>query len=88
MPKASEKHRDFMAVARSVAEKSIGEHMDGSPLEVEDPFAGKDPAAVSRGRLGGLKGGRMRALMMAPKRRSAVARKAAKVRWGKKPKKS
>jgi hypothetical protein len=27
--------RDFMQIAREVVEKAIGEHMDGTPLEIE-----------------------------------------------------
>ena len=76
------KSHDFTAIALRVAEKAIGEHLDGSPLE--DPIQGKNPAAVSRGRLGGLKGGRARAKGLTPKVRRRIAMKAAKARWGKK----
>jgi hypothetical protein len=44
----------------------------------------KNPAAVALGRLGGLKGGAARAAALGPKKRSAIAAKAAKARWGKK----
>lgn len=43
----------------------------------------KNPAAVALGRLGGLKGGKARAEKLSAKRRSQIARKAAKARWGK-----
>ena len=43
----------------------------------------KNPAAVSLGRLGGLKGGKARAKKMTAEERSASARKAAKARWAK-----
>jgi hypothetical protein len=46
-----------------------------------NPDAGKDPAAVSLGRRGGLKGGRARADKMTPEQRANIARKAAKARW-------
>jgi len=46
-----------------------------------DPDEGKDPAAVSLGRRGGLKGGKARAAALTPEQRSASARKAAKARW-------
>ena len=75
------KDRDFTSIARRVVETAIGEQMDGSPLP--DPNAGKDPAAVSRGRKGGLKGGKARAAVMSAKRRTQIARKAAKTRWKK-----
>jgi hypothetical protein len=41
----------------------------------------KDPAAVSLGRRGGLKGGPARASKLSKKRRAEIARKAAKARW-------
>jgi hypothetical protein len=43
----------------------------------------KNPAAVALGRLGGLKGGKARAAKLTAARRSAIAKKAAKARWGK-----
>jgi hypothetical protein len=42
----------------------------------------KNPAAVSLGRLGGLKGGKARAESMTPERRAEIAKKAAEKRWG------
>lgn len=44
---------------------------------------GKDPCAVLLGRKGGLKGGKARAKKLSPKRRSEIAKKAARVRWDK-----
>ncbi|MGD9980544.1 MAG: hypothetical protein AB7H66_08560 [Hyphomonadaceae bacterium] len=44
----------------------------------------KNPAAVALGRLGGLKGGKARAKALSAKKRSEIARKAAKKRWAKK----
>ena len=43
----------------------------------------KNPAAVALGRLGGLKGGKARAEKLSTKKRSEIAKKAAKVRWSK-----
>jgi hypothetical protein len=71
--------RDFWQIAKSVVEKAIGEQMDGSPLE--DPDAGKNPAAVALGKLGGAKGGQARAKKLSPKERSRIAKKAATARW-------
>ena len=45
----------------------------------------KNPAAVALGRLGGLKGGRIRAERLTPERRVEIAKKAAQARWGKQP---
>ncbi len=43
---------------------------------------GKNPAAVALGRLGGLKGGKARAEKLSARKRSEIAKKAAKARWG------
>jgi len=45
--------------------------------------AGKNPAAVALGRLGGLKGGKARAEKLTPEQRSKIARVAAEKRWAK-----
>lgn len=79
MPKRPIKDHDFVTVARRVVEQAIGEHLDGTPLE--DPNAGKNPAAVAIGKRGGLKGGKARAEALSSTRRSAIAKKAAKARW-------
>ena len=73
---------DFTETAAAVVSQAIGENLfDGSPLP--DPNEGKDPAAISRGRLGGLKGGAARAAKLSPTRRKQIAKKAAKSRWNK-----
>jgi hypothetical protein len=41
----------------------------------------KNPAAVALGKLGGSKGGKIRAAKLSAKRRSEIARKAARARW-------
>jgi hypothetical protein len=81
MPSRSSKDHDFTTVARRVVEQAIGEQMDGSRLP--DPHKGKNPAAVALGKLGGAKGGAARAAALTPRRRSAIAKNAAAVRWGK-----
>jgi hypothetical protein len=60
---------DFAQNALVVVEEAIGE-----PLK-------KNPAAVALGKLGGKKGGPARAQALSAKRRSAIAKKAAKSRW-------
>lgn len=79
MPTRSSTDRDFAVNALRVVEQAIGEHMDGTPLE--DPDAGKNPAAVALGRLGGEKGGKARAAKLSPAKRKAIAKKAAAARW-------
>lgn len=85
MPTRSSKPKDhdFTQVAKRVVEQAIGEQWDGSPLQDKD--AGKNPAAVALGRLGGQKGGKARAEALSPRKRSAIAKKAAKARWSGKP---
>lgn len=80
MPRRSSRDHDFATIARSVVEKAIGEHLDGTPLE--DPNVGKNPAAVALGKLGGAKGGKARAAKLSPAKRKAIAKKAARKRWG------
>jgi len=46
-----------------------------------EPQKVKDPAAIARGHLGGLKGGHARAAKLTPAERSASASKAARARW-------
>jgi hypothetical protein len=81
MPRRSSKDHDFAVNAFRVVEQAIGERMDGKPLT--DPDAGKNPAAVALGKLGGAKGGRARADKLSAAKRKAIAKKAAKTRWGK-----
>ena len=72
-----------MTVAKRVVEHAIGEKLDGSPLD--DPNAGKNPAAIAMGKLGGAKGGAARAVALSPAKRKSIAKKAALARWGKRP---
>lgn len=72
---------DFTVTARRVVEQAIGEKLDGSPLD--DPHAGKNPAAVALGKLGGAKGGKARAEALSRKRRVEIAKRAARARWEK-----
>ena len=83
MPTRSSKDHDFTTVAKRVVEQAIGEQWDGSPLP--DKNAGKNPAAVTLGKLGGAKGGKARAEKLSAKKLSEIAAKAAKARWTKIP---
>ena len=47
------------------------------------PVKVKNPAAVALGKLGGSKGGRIRAERLTPEARKAIAQQAAKARWAK-----
>ena len=56
-------------------------HASPKPSKKKALSPAKNPAAVALGRLGGLKGGKARAEKLSDKRRSEIARKAAKARW-------
>jgi hypothetical protein len=62
-----------------VLAKMIGDIATGQIEDVERDQ--RDPKAVERGRLGGIKGGNARAKKLSKKRRSEIARKAARKRW-------
>jgi hypothetical protein len=81
-PKRTGTSHDFTTVARRVVEQAIGEKLDGSPLD--DPDAGKNPAAVALGKLGGAKGGKARAERLSADERKRIAASAAEARWRRK----
>jgi hypothetical protein len=81
MPKRSSKPTDVNQLAASI----VGEATE-VPAEKIQPE--KNPAAVALGRLGGLKGGKARAEKLSAAKRSQIARRAAKVRWTKRGKRS
>jgi hypothetical protein len=69
-------------LAHNVFLESIGEQPKTDPnVPWVDPD--KNPAAVALGRLGGAKGGAARAAALSPRKRSAIAKKAAQARWSK-----
>lgn len=67
--------RDTNQLAKHIVALSVGD------VEEENPYKGKDPAAVALGRKGGLKGGKARAEKLTAEERSDIAKKAAKARW-------
>ncbi len=80
MPDRSRKRpADLNRLAASIVGDAVG-----APT-VPDPDESKDPAAVSLGRRGGLKGGRARAAKLGPEERLAIARRAAAIRWRREP---
>jgi hypothetical protein len=70
--------RDLNQWAKRITDIVSGEVEDREPTPEEQ---GKDPAAVTRGKLGGAKGGKARAIALAPATRQSIARKAARARW-------
>lgn len=69
--------RDVNQTAYDIVQQATGQV--GKPVEKE-----KNPAAVTLGRLGGLKGGKARAEKLSAAKRKAIAKKAAEKRWGRK----
>jgi hypothetical protein len=85
MPERSKKRpRDPNQLAYQIMLESTGQAPKFEPGTEKPVDPSKNPAAVSLGRLGGLKGGAARAAALSPKKRSQIAAKAAKARWGKK----
>lgn len=76
MAKKPKRPRDVNQLAKFIADMATGEIVE----KTED---GKNPAAVALGRLGGLKGGRVRAESLTKKQRAEIAKKAAEARWKK-----
>jgi hypothetical protein len=79
--RSSKKHqeKDINEIAFSIVQQATGQIPKVAPL----PAPKKNPAAVTLGRLGGLKGGKARAESMTPAKRKAIAKKAAAARWTK-----
>jgi hypothetical protein len=67
--------RDLNQLAKLIVDIAVGD------VEDLDPNAGKDPAAIHRGRLGGIKGGIARREKLPAKQRTEIAKKAAAARW-------
>lgn len=79
MPERSRKRpRDPNQLAKLIVDIAAGEADDKSA------DTGKNPAAVTLGRLGGQRGGRARADKLSAAQRKRIAVKAARARWGKK----
>jgi len=69
------KPRDWSQRALSVVQQATGQIP-----KIAKPV--KNLSAAERGRLGGRKGGKIRKWRLSAKRRIAIAKKAARARWG------
>jgi hypothetical protein len=89
MPKRSSKKSkpsDISQLAHAIVEEATGESLANPALPKDlrkEPTRKKNPAAVALGKLGGKKGGKARADMLAPEQRQEIARRAAQARWKK-----
>jgi hypothetical protein len=70
--------RDPNQLGKLIVDISVGEIEDRAPAP---DLQGKDPAAVSLGRRGGLKGGKARAKKLNARQRAEIAQRAARARW-------
>jgi hypothetical protein len=77
MDKKPKRPRDVSQLAKMMVDIASGE------TEILPPERQKDPAAVARGRTGGLKGGVVRSERLSASEREKIASEAAKVRWKK-----
>ena len=75
MTEKPKRPRDVSQLAKMMVDIASGE-TESLPSERQ-----KDPAAVTRGRAGGLKGGKARAEKLTPKDRQSQALKAIRSRW-------
>jgi hypothetical protein len=66
---------DFNELAFNVVQQATGQ------VPKPEPPPEKNAAAVSLGRLGGMKGGDARAKSLSPEQKKAIAKKAAQARW-------
>jgi hypothetical protein len=78
MPKRSRKSRDLNLLAKSIVDNATAKKLLQKAAK-----DGKNPAAVILGRLGGLKGGKARAISLSAEKRTEIAKKAANKRWQK-----
>ena len=77
MQKRPSKKGDLSQLAKSIVDEVTTKDIQKNSAE-----EGKNPAAVELGRLGGLKGGKARAAKLTAEERKAIAKKAARKRWG------
>jgi hypothetical protein len=75
MDKKPKRPRDVSQLAKIMVDIASGE------TETLPPERQKDPAAVARGRAGGLKGGKARAEKLTPLERQSQALNAVRSRW-------
>lgn len=82
--------RDANSLAAQIVAMSTGQSLPNITGNSEPPnptsdseVETKNPAAVALGRLGGLKGGKARALALSKRKRAEIAKLAAAARWKK-----
>ena len=71
--------RDMNQLAKRIVDLSVGDETEEQPVERE-----KNPHAVALGKLGGQRGGKVRAERLSAEKRTEIARVAARSRWNRK----
>jgi hypothetical protein len=79
-PRRLKRPRDANKLAKLIVDIATGQVEDREPTPEEQ---GKTATAVARGKAGGPKGGRARAMKLTPEKRAEIARLAAQTRWKK-----
>ncbi len=79
MPRPPKLRRDLNETAFDVVQAATGQGAKPKPAGQGDP----NPIAAERGRLGGMKGGPVRAKALSSKRKRQIAKKGAQARWKK-----
>jgi len=82
LDRSKKRPRDPNQLAYQIMLESTGQSKPLTPVEKPIDLS-KNPHAVALGRLGGIVGGAARAAALTPRKRSMIAAKAAKARWGK-----
>ena len=80
-PRKKKREHDFAVTAFRVVQEATKEAEPESEEPEPELVEGKNPHAVALGRLGGLKGGKARALRLTSEQRKEIAQKAAQARW-------
>jgi hypothetical protein len=75
--RSSKRPTDPNQLAKLIVDIAAGDVND----DTGSPPAGKNPAAVALGKLGGQRGGKARANSLTPEQRKEIAAKAAAARW-------
>lgn len=83
MGRKKKRDHDFSITAFRIVQEATGQGEPESEEAETQLIEGKNPHAVALGKLGGLKGGRVRAEKLTKEQRTEIARKAAKIRWAK-----
>lgn len=76
--RSRKKKLDFNELAKSILDKATMDEVLTKAAQ-----EGKNPAAILLGRMGGLKGGKARAIKLSSEKRVEIAKRAAIARWNK-----